>query len=231
MILYFMLINKDIIVRLVFSFVFIAISLRVLGPVLFTFLKKKIPGQYSQDTDIDSMIRRQKERLRAQYGLTGDVHSSQNSERPEENRNTPPSSKVVQKLYQETHWGGGHFVKDIQQEIGKTYSYTMTDSKVNAFVLLCEKRQYINFLSNDHRAENVAVKNYLIALLLLFLLIDELREKKFFILEKIAKKLGISPMEFAVALQIKLLMIVSQKKELKEERIFTETLVINQYSE
>lgn len=234
MILYFMPINKDIIIRLVFSFIFFAITFRVLGPIFFGFIKKKLPGGYSHESDIDSMIRRQKERLRAQYGLSGDIDSSQRERSSnylrEENDKTPPT-KEIQQLYQQTKWGSGPFLKEIQQEIAKTYSYTMAETKVNAFILLCEKRNYMRFLTADHKSSSAAIKNYLVTLLLFFLLIEELREKKFFILEKVAKKLGISADEFAIALQIKILTIVSLKKELKEERIFTETLVIGQYSE
>ena len=46
MILYFMIMHKDIIVRLIFSFIFIAITFRVLGPIFMDYLKKKMPGQF-----------------------------------------------------------------------------------------------------------------------------------------------------------------------------------------
>jgi DnaJ-domain-containing protein 1 len=223
--------NKDIIIRLLLAVSFVAICLRIVGPIFIASLKKKLPG-YNHETDIDQMIRRQKERLRSQYGLTGDVQTSQWGQRPQgsEENITPPTPEI-KKIYEETKWGGGAFLKDIQQEISKNYGYTMADTKVNAFILLCEKRNYLRFLSDDHRNSPVAIKNFLVTLLLFLLLVDEVREKNFFILEKISAKLHIPSMEFALALQIKILMTISQKKELKEERIFAETLVINQYSE
>ncbi len=223
MILYFMLINKEIIIRLVSSFIFFAITFRVLGPIFFDFLKKKLPGSSGHETDIDYMIKRQKERLRSQYGLSGEIPSNRFEQ--------APKTRELQKIHQETQWGGGTLVKEIQQEVAKTYSYSMADSKVNAFILLCEKRNYIHFLSNENQSSSESIKNYLVSLLLLFLLIEELREKKFFLVEKIAKKLRISANEFSIALQIKLLMTLSLKKDLKEERIFTEALVMGQYSE
>lgn len=222
MILYFMPINKEIIIRLVSSFIFFAITFRVLGPIFFEFFKKKITGSHTHDSDIDYMIKRQQERLRAQYGITGDISTGKREEAP---------TKEIQQIYKETQWGGGAFVKEIQQEIAKSYSYTMADSKVNAFIHLCGKRNYVGFLSEENQSSSNAIKNYLVSLLLLFLLTEEMREKKFFLLEKIAKKLAISVEEFAIALQIKLLMAVALKKDLKEERIFTEVLVIGQYSE
>lgn len=233
-----MLIQKDIIIRLIFGFFFIAIVAKVLGPILFGYLKKKLPGQYSAENDIDTMIRRQKERLRSQYGLHGTSTevSRYAKEDYRENfvgnskANTPPS-KEIQQIYKETQWGGGEFLKDIQNEIARNYSYTLADSKVNAFILLCEKRNYLRFLTEENRTSKPAIKNYLITLLILFLLIDELREKKFYIFEKISKKLCINVHEIALALQIKLLITASIKKELKEERIFSDVLVTNQYSE
>lgn len=224
--------NKDIILRLLFAFAFIAICFRVLGPVFLGFIRKKLPG-YVPENDIDTLIRRQKERLRAQYGLGGEIQTDQWGQRisqDKEERDTPPSAEL-KKIYEETKWGGGAFLKEIQQDISKNYGYTMADTKVNAFILLCEKRNYVRYLSQDHRAASTAIKNYLVTLLLLFLLVEELREKKFFILDKISAKLGIPSMEFALAMQIKLLMTISQKKELKDERIFSDTLIISQYSE
>lgn len=224
--------NKDIITRLLFAIAFIAICFRVLGPIFLGYIRKKLPG-YVPENDIDTLIRRQKERLRSQYGLGGEVQTDQWGQRTGQEREdtTAPPTPELKKIYEETKWGGGAFLKEIQQDISKNYGYTMADTKVNAFILLCEKRNYVRFLSQDHRASAPALKNYLVTLLLFFLLVEELREKKFFILEKIASKLSLSPMEFALALQIKILMTISQRKELKEERIFSDTLVLSQYSE
>ena len=235
-----MIIHKDIIIRLIFSFIFIAITFRVLGPIILDFFKKKLPGQYAHENDIDSMIRKQKERLRAQYGLYGDVESNQENRlksndghKKLKNETSPQlhDSLEIQQISKEIIWGGGDFLKDIQHEIKKTFSYTLADSKINAFLLLCEKRHYLNFLTPDHQASKPALKNYLISLLIFFLIIEEMRERKFYILSKTAKKLGISEHELALAFQIKILLAVSSKKELKEDRIFSEAIVIGQYSE
>jgi hypothetical protein len=64
-----------------------------------------------------------------------------------------------------------------------------------------------------------------------FLIIEETKDKTFYIIERIAKKLNVPTNELALAIQIKLLMTIASKKELKEERIFSENLVLNQYSE
>lgn len=231
-------IHKDIILRLVFSFIFFGITFWVLAPVLMKYLKKKLPGQ-GNEIDLDTLIRRQKERLRSQYGLSGDLQGSQHrNQRPddsfdesENDKKTPVTSKEIKQLYQETQWGGGVFLKELQTDIAKTYSYTLADTKVNAFILLCEKRNYLRYLTEEHRNSKTALKNYLTALIVFFLMIDEAKEKDFFILEKIAGKLNIPPTQLALALQIKLLMVVAAKKELKEDRIFSELLVLNQYSE
>lgn len=236
-----MLIHKDIIVRVIFTFVFLGITFWVLAPVFVKFLKKKMPGYSSEERDLDTLIRRQKERLRSQYGLSDDVVSSHFAKYKEHEdqgdaekviKTQPVSlSKEMQQLYKETQWGGGAFLKDLQTEITKTFSYTLADTKVNAFILLCEKRNYLQYLSVDHQRSSVAIKNYLVALLIFFLLIEETKEKHFYILEKIAKKLNVPSGQLALALQIKLLMVIAHKKELKEDRVFSEVLVLNQYSE
>lgn len=226
-----MTLNKDIILRMLFAFSFITICVRILAPIFISQMKKKLPG-YAPENDIDQMIRRQKERLRAQYGLGSEVQTNQWGQKASSTDEAKAdATPEIKKIYQETKWGGGAFLKDIQLEISKNFGHTLADTKVNAFILLCEKRNYISYLSHNNRASAPAIKNYLATLLLLFLLIEELREKNFFILDRMASKLGVTSPELALALQIKILMTISGKKELKEERIFTDTLVIAQYSE
>ncbi len=212
--------NKDIIVRVILSLVFLVIAGGVFLPMILIVFKGKVSGSDNED-DIDHLIKRQKERLRSQYGI----------------KDTPGTSPfdhvspAAQKIFQETQWGGGALVKEIQFEINKNYSYTVAESKINAFILLCEKRNYLQYLSNENQAISLAVKNYLIILLLFFLLIEEIREKKFFIMETISHKIGINSQELALALQIKLLLSASSKKVIKEERIFCDSLAIHQYAE
>ena len=234
-----MIMHKDIIVRLVFSFIFIAITFRVLGPIFFEFLKKKMPGQYNHENDIDSMIRKQRERLRAQYGLYGSDQSSQldrhgNSDGVELNpktKNSDESPGEDKKIFKEIQWGGGEFTKEIQSEITKKFSYTLADSKINAFLLLCERRKYITYLNSENKNFRSALKNYLTTLLLFFLLIEEIRENKYYILSKISKQIGITEYELALAFQIKILMAVAAKKEIKDERVFNDKIILMQYSE
>ncbi|MFA6236153.1 MAG: J domain-containing protein [Bacteriovorax sp.] len=232
-----MLLNKDIIGRVIFSLIFFGMTFWVLGPVLMNFLKKKMPGQYTNETDLDTLIRRQKERLRSQYGLSGDVQGAQTKSRNKSNDDDDEDAKAIaptsemKQLYQETQWGGGQFLKELQKEISKNYSYTLADTKVNAFILLCEKRNYLRYLSEDNRKSKEAIKNYLVTLLIFFLMIDETKDKTFFVIEKIAKKINVTPYAMALAVQIKILMTTSLKNTLKEERIYSDILVLNQYSE
>ena len=233
-----MLIHKEIIIRIVFSFIFIAIILSVLGPVFLNYLKKKLPGHYGHENDIDSMIRRQKERLRAQYGLPPEVYQNHKSKIDKEAQADEDKiksevmvSKEISQIFKESQWGGGSFLKEIQLEITKNYSYTLADSKINAFIILCEKRNYIHFLNSEHQKSTPAIKNYLVTLLILSLLIEEVRKEEFTILNKISKKFGIKNSELALAFQIKLLMASSLKNNFKEDRIFNSSLVLHQYSE
>jgi hypothetical protein len=140
-----MLIHKDIIIRVIFSLIFLGITLWVLGPIFMNFFKKKLPGQYSHEMDLDAMIRRQKERLRSQYGLSGDLQPTQDRKNfheldlddADKRSSIPPDE--IKKIYHKTKWGGSQFLKELQTEITKNYSYTLTESKVSAFLLLCEK--------------------------------------------------------------------------------------------
>jgi len=227
-----MIMHKDIIVRLIFSFFFIAVTLRVLGPIFIEFLKKKMPGQYNHENDIDSMIRKQKERLRAQYGLYGNDQSSQlERELNPKNKNSDESSGEEKKIFKEIQWGGGEFTKEIQSEITKKFSYTLAGSKINAFLLLCERRNFVSNLTTEHKSSRSSLKNYLTTLLLFFLIIEEIRENKYYILSKISKQIGVTDYELALAFQIKILMAVAAKKEIKDERIFNDKIILTQYSE
>lgn len=232
-----MLIHKDIIIRVIFSFIFTGITFRVLAPIFVQYLKKKLLGQHSSEIDLDAMIKSQKERLRSQYGFSEKLQTNQlqknikNSEDNILNESTTLPTNEIKQIYQETQWGGGEFLKDIQSDIAKNYSYTLADSKVNAFVLLCNKRDYLRFLSEDNRKSKLAIKNYLVSLLVFYLIMEETKNKKFYIINNISKKISTSASELALAMQIKLLMVIFLKKEIKEEQIYSDTLVLNQYSD
>ncbi len=238
-----MLTHKDIIIRAISSFIFIGFSLFILAPILMKFLKSKMPGQYTQENNLDTLIRRQKERLRSQYGLSGELQPSELPSRHstiEESQitknlkiqnNDLETSPEIKQIFIESRWGGSAFSKEIQSEISKKYSYTIAESKILSFLLLCEKRHYFQSLSKVHQSSTVALKNFLISLLLFLISLDEIKEKNFSLIDKIAKKMALKPSELALAFQIKILMAVSLQKELKEERIFTETLVLTKYSD
>jgi hypothetical protein len=224
-----MSVNKDIIIRVGLGLFLLVLFIKVIGPVVFEILKRKIPGPYNPDNDIDSMIRRQKERLRAQYGITS------RQELPSPNMETASTSilvtKEIQALYKESRWGGGEFAKDIQALITKNYSYTLAETKVNAFILLAEKRHYLRNLSEANQQSPEAIKNYLSLVMLFLILIEDIRNKDMTMIERVAKKCHIEKMELLLALQLKILFTISQKKPVKEERLFESVPVLHQYSE
>lgn len=216
--------NKDIIIRVVVGFIFFIIFVKVVGPVIFEALKGKLPGASNPDNDIDSMIRRQKERLRSQYGITG-------VESVVEEKSPPQPPKEIEAIYKESRWGGGEFGKNIQAEIAKNYSYTLAESKVNSFIMLAEKRHYLHYLNENNQKSQVAIKNYLSLVMLNLMLIEEIRNKEFNLLDRVAKKCHVTSQEFMLALQLKVLYAISSKKELKEERLFVDSPSLHQYSE
>lgn len=220
--------NKDIIIRLVLGLILFIVTFKVFAPLIFEMLKKKMPGSHNPEHDIDEMIRRQKERLKAQYGIQS------TSEQPVSHAQAPDEatpSKEVENLYKETRWGGGSFLKDVQSEISKNYSYTLAESKINAFILLCEKRHYTSFLSSDNQKSPEAIKNYLSLTLLMLILIDEMRTKKFALIESVAKKCRLPPAEFFLAIQLKALFYIHQKKEMKMEKLFSDQPVLQHFSD
>lgn len=231
--------NKDIIIRVVVGFIFFIIFAKVVGPVIYEALKGKLPGSSNPDNDIDSMIRRQKERLRSQYGITGresDTHSTSQSltgdtEIVSEEKSTPQPTKEIEAIYKESRWGGGEFGKSIQAEIAKNYSYTLAETKVNSFIMLAEKRHYLRYLSTENQKSQIAIKNYLSLVMLNLILIDEIRNKEFNLIDRVAKKCHVGTMEFMLALQLKVLYAISSKRELKEDRLFVASPSLHQYSE
>ncbi|MBC7428762.1 MAG: DnaJ domain-containing protein [Bacteriovorax sp.] len=228
--------NKDIIIRVVIGIIFFVIFVKVVGPVIFEVLKGKLPGSKDPDNNIDHMIKGQKERLRAQYGITGKEVSSTSlsintSGVEAEEKSTPAPTKEIEAIYKETRWGGGEFAKSIQNEIAKNYSYTLTETKVNSFIMLAEKRHYLRYLSSDNQKNQNAIKNYLGLVMLNLILIEEIRSKEFNLLDRVAKKCHVSSQEFLIALQLKILFTINSKREIKEERIFSEVPSLHQYSE
>lgn len=229
-----MSVNKDIIIRAGLGLALFVVFAKVVGPVIFEVLKRKVPGAYNPENDIDSMIKRQKERLRSQYGLVGRQESfatKATTESDEITSSSKPLTKEVETLYKETRWGGGDFAKGVQQEIAKNYSYTLAETKVNAFILLSEKRNFLRYLSVDNQKSLEAIKHYLSLVMLFLIMVEEIRNKEFNLIDRVAKKCHLDPMEFALALQLKILYALSAKREIKEERLFEQVTTLHQYSE
>ena len=224
-------VNKDIIIRVGLGLALFVIFTKVVGPVIFEILKRKIPGAYRPDNDIDGMIRKQQIRMRSQYGLLENPLSTF-SETDTSDKNPPVTiTKEVEELYKESRWGGSEFTKSIQLEITKNFSYTLTETKVNAFILLSEKRHYLSYLSIDNQKSKDAIKHYLGMLILFLILIEEIRTKEHYLLERVAKKYQLNQMEFVLALQLKILYALSGKRKIKEERLFEQASTLHQYSE
>lgn len=226
-----MSINKDIIIRVVVGFIFFIIFMKVVGPVILEAIKSKLPGAADPNNDIDSMIKRQKARLRSEYGLVTTGNDSQSSNQLNEGAAAPAMTKEIENIYKESKWGGGDFSKNVRAEIAKNYSYTLAETKVNSFIMLSEKRHYLKYLSVENQKSPEAIKNYLSLVMLNLILIDEIRSKEFNLIDRVAKKCRVLPLEFMLALQLKILFTINSKRELKEEKIFINTPVLGQYSE
>ena len=227
-----MSLNKEIITQLIITVVVVIMFFAIVGPAIYEFLKNKIPGAYQPENDIDSMIRRQKDRLRAQYGLKPTTQEKSF----EEVENTPISrtvstSQEVKQIFKESKWGGSQFTKKIQDEITKNYSYTLAESKINAFILLSEKRNYISYLSSNNQKSLDAIANYLSILMLLLIVIEEIRDKNLNLVEKMAKKCKVPTEQLLLALQIKILQALKSKKEIKDDKIYLTTPTLLTYSE
>lgn len=217
-----MLFNKDIITRIITGLIIFAIFAKVVVPLFMSIIRKKIPGSYEPESDIDSMIRRQKERLKSQYGITG-----ASSTAPPTSSEAIVVTKEVEDIYKESRWGGGETAKGIQTTISKNYSYVLAESKINAFILLAEKRNYLRFLSADNQKSPEAIKNFLSLLMLVLILVDEIKNKETNLIEKVAKKAKISPAQFSLALQLKILFTIKAKKEVKDERLYSASPVLH----
>ncbi len=213
--------NKDIIIRIITGLILFAVFAKVIAPLFMSIIRKKIPGSYEPENDIDSMIRRQKERLKSQYGISGTASTTTVAVAPEN------VSKEVEELYKESRWGGGETAKGIQTAISKNYSYVLGESKINAFILLAEKRNYLRFLSADNQKSPEAIRNYLSLLMLVLILIDEIKNKEANLLEKVAKKGYVSTVRFSLALQMKILFLIKTKKEVKDDRLYSAAPVLH----
>lgn len=232
-----MSLNKEIIIQLTVTSVVIFMFYKIVAPVIFDYFKNKIPGAYNPENDIDSMIRRQKERLRSQYGLNPpptmkSVDSSTNNNMEDSQISvSQATTEEAKTLFKESKWGGSPYSKKIQDEISKHYGYTLADSKINAFILLAEKKKYLGYLSLDNQKSTVALSHYLSVLLLFLMAVEEIRNKENHLITKMAKKCKISSQQMTLAIQIKVLLALRNKKEVKEDKIYSTIPVLLSFSE
>lgn len=86
-------INKELIIRIIIAFVFFGFVARILLPLILDALKGKRMGLSKNETDIDYMIKREKEALKSKYR----IHSS-NSQLPQNNIKSPEIQKIKTEL-------------------------------------------------------------------------------------------------------------------------------------
>lgn len=229
--------NKEIIIKVIFSLVFVIIVYKILAPALFSLFRSRIPGLSSHENDIDQMIRRQKERLRSQHGLQASMdnlnsdyqlHKKINKDSKDDKLTT---TSKIQKVFHENKWGTGELVKKIQQEIKKDYSYSMTESRIISFINVIEKNHLFKYLKIENQESIEHISNYALSYFLLTLLTDEVKSKEFNLIHKISKKIGMTSQEMALGIQIKILMTLNKTIVIKEERIYSDQLTLHQYSD
>lgn len=204
--------NKQIIIRILISFVFSAFALRILIPVLYNFFKLKISGQNNHN-DLDQMIRRQQDRLRTQYGITIQSKSA--------NNNAPSNSQQL------VHT---NFSNEILKNILSNYGYSINENKINTFLSLAEKRHLLNFLPEKYRNSTENKVLFLSQCLLMNILVDENIKKSFTMSQFIAKKLSLSIFEFTIGIQIKVLLHMKNVHN-TEDKVFSDQYILKDFSE
>lgn len=215
-------INKELIIRIIIAFVFFGFVARILLPLILDALKGKRMGLSKNETDIDYMIKREKEALKSKYR----IHSS-NSQLPQNNIKSPE----IQKIKTELSWGGNDLQKEIKQKLNKDFSYAFGDNKISAFLTLVEKRNYLSYIDIENdKIEKEQIINFLSALFILLNIIEEIKEKELSFTTKCARKIGISGGELALAIQIKILSS-GNTKNIKIDKIYSDQLILGQYSE
>jgi DnaJ-domain-containing protein 1 len=213
-----MVINKEIIIRLLISLIFIGIAARVLVPLFLDKLKGKSLG-LSKSNDIDYLIKRQKEILKSQT-------SPSNSK----NSNVSSLGSELQQLKNEISWGGSELSKDLKNKINSLFSYQFSDTKITNFLNMIDRKNFYTYLkSSTNKIEKESIINYLTCLYVLTEIIHEIREKDLSFTIKCAHKIKLIEYELALAIQLKIL--YNMNSNVKEERIFVESFILHQYSE
>jgi hypothetical protein len=219
--------NKEIIIHLVLAIVMLGIAGRILLPLLYDFMKGKTLGLNKKGDDFDYLVKKQKELLKSQYNI---IETNQKNENTN-SKNQSSKSTHYNEIKKELSWGGTEYVKELQTKIKKDYSYQFGESKFSAFILLCDRRGYLQFLnaqSDKINRENII--NFMSTCFIFFVMIDENKEKSLNFTENCAKKINCSPIELSLAIQLKILLHPNAIK-IKEERIFSDQFVLGQYSD
>lgn len=221
--------NKDLIVRVLLALAIFMAFITIVLPVFIRGMKNKFPGSDKNEDGIDFLIKKQKERIKSKYGIQ-EVHELREGI---ENKNADelPDSAIIKEALKEVSWGGGKLNQDVKASLSKNYSYTMSDSKINAFFLMAKKRNYFNFLDAMNAQNHDAIVNFLTTSLALHLIVEEIRQKDLNFTEMMAKKRKLPPMVLAIALQIKILSLIKFESPLRDEKKFTGQLALSQYSE
>jgi DnaJ-domain-containing protein 1 len=236
-----MVLNKEFITRIIVSVFVIFFFLKVVGPFIIAHFKRKIPGYSEPENDIDAMIRRQKERLKAQYGLQSSGTEAVTSKAAHAQRESGdltvtqinlPQSDNVKSIIQETKWGSSKIIKELQQALKTHYAYTFAESKLSAFFLIVERRKLLSFLSIENQNNNNAIIKYSGSLFIFLIIIDEIKNKKLDLTQSLSKKIKINEHTLALAIQIKILLEIKEKSaDLKEQRIFQSDFILHQFSD
>ncbi len=235
-----MVLNKEILIRIIVSVLVIIFFLKVVGPFIIDHFKKKIPGYSEPENDIDAMIRRQKEKLKAQYGLHGassETLISHSARGVDLSENTSASTTIqqtenIKNIIQETKWGSSKTIKELQQSLKSSFSYTFAESKLSAFFLLIERRKYLNYLSIENQNNNSAIIKYTSSLFIFLIIIDEIKNKKLDLTSSLSKKIKIDELTLALALQLKILLEIKEKSnDLKEQRLYQSEFILHQFSD
>jgi DnaJ-domain-containing protein 1 len=213
-----MTINKEIIIRLLISLIFIGIAARVLLPLILDKLKGKSLG-LSKSNDIDYLIKRQKDILKSQATTGNTKNSKESSLEPE-----------LQQIKNEISWGGSELTKELKNKINSLFSYQFSDTKITNFLNMTDRKNYYNYLkSTANKLEKESIINFLTCLFILTEIIHEIRDKDLSFTTKCAHKIKLLEYELALAIQLKILS--NMNSNIKEERIFVENFILHQYSE
>ncbi len=209
-------INKEFITRLIIALAFILVLLRVIIPLIWDKFKGKTLGLNDRSDDLDYLIKKEKENIKSQYRST--IQSNLSSE----------GGDLLKSIKSELTWGQSKTVEQIKNRIYRDFSYKFSDSKINSFFQYAESKRLLNFI--DTKTDYTQLENFLIALFILLVLIDENKNNDISFSKHVAKKLNLSPSTLLLSVQIKILM-TSTFSTIKEDRIFSDKLVLSQYSE